>query len=337
MENVIEIMNKKEKLVVKFGYEETPESPRYWDNIGTIYTWERSYISPDKSHYSSMEEFIESVLGDNSLERLRDRNTNVVSLFEDISKQFDKKGYILYPVSRYEHGMVKYYMGATEGWDTGTVGVIFAKKEKIYEEFGVKKISKKIRENVEKNFEGELEEYTDYANGDVYTITVEDFNGKELDSCSSIYGDLYSLETALELAQNFVAIKDEDLGDWELYDEYIVEELNQKSEDDNEKIEMENVIDVIDDDGIYKFSEKKKSSDEKEVLVAIGYFDENDIDEYLEDEEVTGNDLYDIENILKQYGVDKWTVSFDSDTYTSFSSEEKANKYINAFMERNIF
>lgn len=100
---------------------------------------------------------------------------------------------------------------------------------------------------------------------------------------------------------------------------------------------MENVIDVIDNNGVYKFSEKKKSSDEKEILVAIGYFYENDIDEYLEDEEVTGNDLYDIENILKQYGVDKWTVSFDSDTYTSFSSEEKANKYINAFMERNIF
>lgn len=100
---------------------------------------------------------------------------------------------------------------------------------------------------------------------------------------------------------------------------------------------MENVISVINVNDVYKFSEKKKSNDKKEILVAIGYFDENDIDDYLEDEEITGNDLCDIENILKQYGVDKWAVSFDSDTYTGFDSEDKANKYINSFIEKNIF
>lgn len=100
---------------------------------------------------------------------------------------------------------------------------------------------------------------------------------------------------------------------------------------------MENVISVINVNGIYKFSEKKKSHEDKEILVAIGYFDENDIDDYLEDEDVTGNNLHDIESILKQYGVDKWAVSFDSDTYTGFDNDDKANKYINSFIEKNIF
>lgn len=227
MENVIEIMNTKEKLVAKFGYDEIADSPRNWDNIGAFYTWENRYISPDKNEYGSMTEFIESIIGENMVEKLKGKNTNITSLFEDICDKFDKKGYILYPVSRYEHGMVRYYIGDSEGWDTGVVGVIFAEKEKIYKEFGVKKISKKIREKVEKVFEDELKEYTDYANGDVYSITVEDFDGKELESCGGIYADLYSLETAVELVKNFITVKDEDLDDWEIYDEDIFEDLRE--------------------------------------------------------------------------------------------------------------
>lgn len=233
MENVIEIMNTKEKLVAKFGYDEMPDSPRNWDNIGTFYTWENRYSSPDGNGYGSMTEFIESIIGENMVEKLKGKNTNITSLFEDICDKFDKKGYILYPVSRYEHGMVRYYIGDSEGWDTGVVGVIFAEKEKIYKEFGVKKISKKIREKVEKVFEDELEIYTNFANGDVYRISVEDFDGKELESSGDIYGDLYLIEEAIKVAQDFMESfmgteeKDDDFHGWEVYDEDTVEDLRE--------------------------------------------------------------------------------------------------------------
>ena len=44
--------------VLRIGYDTSPESPREWDNAGTFYTWGRSYTSPDKCEYRSLERFL---------------------------------------------------------------------------------------------------------------------------------------------------------------------------------------------------------------------------------------------------------------------------------------
>ena len=44
--------------VLEIGYDTCPQSPREWDNAGTFYTWERRYAYPDKCEYESLERFL---------------------------------------------------------------------------------------------------------------------------------------------------------------------------------------------------------------------------------------------------------------------------------------
>jgi len=44
--------------VLKISYDTYPESPRDWDNASTFYLWQRGYVSPDKCEYGSLERFL---------------------------------------------------------------------------------------------------------------------------------------------------------------------------------------------------------------------------------------------------------------------------------------
>src|SRR5699024_2608192 len=98
-------------------------------------------------------------------------------------KRLDKIGYILFPVYKYEHGLVGYGLGTSSGWDSGTVGFIFATKKKIYECYGVNRLTGLIRNKVINEFKNELKTYTSYANGQVYGFILEDLQGNQIDSC----------------------------------------------------------------------------------------------------------------------------------------------------------
>ena len=217
----MKIMNLQKQLVVTIDEDEWYESPRELDNLGTLYTWEGGgYSSPDKHNYSDGIEFLGSIIGEELIEKIHDKYDNNSDFFEDISKRLDKLGYILYPVSKYEHSDVRYFLGISSGWDTGTIGVIFAEKKKICNWFNVKKVTQKVREKVVQNFESELEVYTDYANGDgMYSVEIEKFSGDRVESCGGYYKpDHETIEQCFSLASEL----DSDLGelsDWELYDE----------------------------------------------------------------------------------------------------------------------
>ena len=128
-------------------------------------------------------------------------------------------------MSKYEHGLVQYFLGVSSGWDTGTVGVIFAEKKKICEWFNVKKVTQKVRENVIQNFESELEIYTDYANGTgMDYVEIEKFSGEHIEGCSGYYKyDHDTIEQCFNLALELVSELG-DLSDWEEYDEEKIDE-----------------------------------------------------------------------------------------------------------------
>lgn len=220
---MMKLMNLKKELVLKIEYGEVLESPREWGNLGTFYTWERGYITPDNNDYRNGMEFFEDMLGYDLAWKIHDKYNNVRDFMVDVAERMNKLGYVLFPVAKHEHGNIIYELGTASGWDSGTVGVIFAKKEKIYEWFNVKKVTGKVLEQVERNFESELDTYTKYVNGEVYGYIVEDLIENEVDSVWGFYEDMYDEKTALKVVSEHYDIGS--LEDWVEYDEEKIDEL----------------------------------------------------------------------------------------------------------------
>lgn len=222
----MKIMNLQKQLTVTIDEDEWFESPRELDNLGTLYTWKDEYYSPDRQNFNDGLEFLGSIIGEELIEKIHDKYNNNSDFFEDITKRMDKLGYILYPVSKYEHSDVKYFLGIGSGWDIGTIGVIFAEKKKICEWFNVKKVTQKVREKVAQNFESELETYTDYANGyGVDYVEIEKFSGEKIESCGGYYKyDHDTIEQCFNLASQLVF----DLGDLSDWEEFNQEKIDEK-------------------------------------------------------------------------------------------------------------
>lgn len=148
--------------VVVILRDECPFSPRGDWHLSTIVTNENRYRSPDENPFSSMEELITAVC--------------------------KKKGeYIWDYVSRYEHGGVMYSRGKSQGWDNCICGIIFVSKEDVRKFYEVKNITQKVLKKVFDRFDSELEEYTNYVNGDVYGYRLYSLDGELIDDCWGFY------------------------------------------------------------------------------------------------------------------------------------------------------
>ena len=53
---------------------------------------------------------------------------------------------------------------------------------------GVKRVTKKVIENVERQLQGEVEIYNQYLRGDVYEFVLEDKDKNHIDSVCGFYG-----------------------------------------------------------------------------------------------------------------------------------------------------
>ena len=161
---------------INIDYDPSPESPREWDNLGTIYSNHRSY-SPD-GH--GIEELIEAAGGD--------INDSVIP-WDLIGKK-----YYYLKVWMYDHSGVAIRTGESNpwgggytAWDSGLLGVIAVKKTDACKEYGRKRACKSVQERAEKCLEREIEALDTFASGQIYGYIVEDENGEEVDSCWGFY------------------------------------------------------------------------------------------------------------------------------------------------------
>ena len=72
----MKIMNLKKQLVVTVDYDEWFESPREWENLGTLYTFDGKYYSPDKHNFNDGLEFLGSIIGEELIEKIHDKYDN---------------------------------------------------------------------------------------------------------------------------------------------------------------------------------------------------------------------------------------------------------------------
>lgn len=78
-------------------------------------------------------------------------------------------------------------------WDSGKVGFIYATRKDIFEAFGGKRLTAKLRDRVEKSLNGEVETYSSWLGGEVYGFKIEpgteDLPEIEMDSVWGFIGD----------------------------------------------------------------------------------------------------------------------------------------------------
>lgn len=169
-----------------------------WDVLMNYYTWESRYISMQKgaSEFSSPADWYDSIMGEFAFykqkEKSQENNRSAVGFAYDLCANLDKKGIYALPILKYEHGLVRYYIGeSVDRWDGGVVGFAWRDKKELCKEYGVEKLSQKLKaETIEKCIESELKAYTNFANGEAYGFELysREDGDDPIDSCYGFIG-----------------------------------------------------------------------------------------------------------------------------------------------------
>jgi hypothetical protein len=136
------------------------ETPRDWDNMGTMVCFHGRYDLGDKHNFKE-------------------------------SRRFPDWNYkSILPLYLYDHsGLTMSVFPFSCPWDSGQVGWIYADDKAIRAEYGVKRISKQLREKVDNILLAEVAIYDAYLTGEVYSWAVRNAEGEVIDSCHGYYGE----------------------------------------------------------------------------------------------------------------------------------------------------
>jgi len=195
---VVDTINHK-NFKIDIVIDDSPESPREWENIGKIATFRKDYGFSDTYGEDVLEELLSDVgvnLDTDYFERLD----------EDDAKNFIEKkieeNYIILDLYKYEHGC---FLLNTDGfscrWDSCQIGYVYVSKEEAKEKFLWKKISKKRVSQIEEHLKSEVSVLSNYVNGEVYGYSVAQ-DDEIIASCFGFYGSDHEESGLLENAKD---------------------------------------------------------------------------------------------------------------------------------------
>ena len=154
---------------LQIWYDDYPDSPRDWDNIGTL------YIPRPPRGYS-----------------MSDANANGNDA---------KTAPVKIPVYILDHsGLCISSAPFGDPWDSWRAGTYYVTADKIHAEYGDAADAIERARAVAK---GELDTYAAYISGDVYRYDITDQRGDCIDSCAGFYGEK-DVEYIKEMFRNFV-------------------------------------------------------------------------------------------------------------------------------------
>jgi len=112
-------------------------------------------------------------------------------------EEITKSNAIWLPVYAYIHsGVTINTTGFHCPWDSGQCGIIYVTREDALREYGRKRMSKKLVEQVENLLRSEIEEFDMYLRGEVYGYEIKDKEDSCWGSCWGFYGLDYCKEQA---------------------------------------------------------------------------------------------------------------------------------------------
>jgi len=158
--------------------DENPESPRAWDNLGTMACFHRGYTLGDRDIPFSSSQF-------DSWGEMEEHIEN------------DLEAVVVLPLFLYDHSGIT--MATTPfscRWDSGQVGYIYVTKERLQKEYDTQEITEEILDKARMILQGEVETYDMYLTGDIYGFEIikqeqcdqGHVHEKHEDSCWGFYG-----------------------------------------------------------------------------------------------------------------------------------------------------
>ena len=173
--------------------DDSPESPREWDNLGTMICFHGKYELGDKHDYDHRD-----YEGWDEMEAAIIKN---------------EKAAVILPLYLYDHSGITISTSPFGcPWDSGQIGFVFVSKTKLLKEFGGKVVTQKLKEKATKILKGEVETYDQFITGDVYgykiskvTVCSEGHEHTEkVDSCWGFYGDDCCMEEAEDIVKHYI-------------------------------------------------------------------------------------------------------------------------------------
>lgn len=149
--------------LIKIYQDVNSESPREWDNIGTMACYHRRYNLGDKHEKTNDAEKFKEWLDEN------------------------KDDLIILPLYLYDHsGITIMTKPFSDYWDSGLLGYIYVSKKKAMEEMGWSNLDYEKVEKIKEILELEVKTYDQFLTGEVYGFSIEDdiIN----DSCWGYFG-----------------------------------------------------------------------------------------------------------------------------------------------------
>ena len=163
-------------ITIEIHHDQDCESPREYDNLGTIIGWHRNYRLSDKCAPTGIE-----------------------------PSDFDPTAYaVCLPVYMLDHsGIALSTADFCDRWDSGQVGWIYATRAKILDNFQRKHLTAAVRQQAIDVLKSEIAEYGRYVNGECYGYVIKDDDGDELDACWGFIGFEYVQDEAKRQADYY--------------------------------------------------------------------------------------------------------------------------------------
>lgn len=153
-----------------------------WDNLGTMAYKHRNYTLGDER----ISDAIDWLEGELNISPKGIYSNDRLSELED--KFFDK--YIGHKLYLYDHSGITISTSPFScPWDSGQVGYIYVSKEKVREEYGIKRVTNKWKDKILSHLDNEVEEFDTYLRGDVFAFEIVNENDEMIESCGGFYGD----------------------------------------------------------------------------------------------------------------------------------------------------
>lgn len=173
-----------ESAVLRIFQDEDCPSPREWDNLGTMVCFHPRYNLGDKHNYRDPDDFWFYLA-----EEISGSTYWTEQMTPKRREKYVRENAIVLPLYLYDHsGLTMRTYPFSCPWDSGQVGWIYVTKAEVRKEYGVKRVTKKVRDRVIAALKAEVGTYSQWLEGDVYGFVLEDAQGNEIDSCWGFFG-----------------------------------------------------------------------------------------------------------------------------------------------------